>query len=136
MTGKGRTRPNKRETTAPQEDLSDETGRKFVASIIDDDKHGRLKVLLRGHTKRAVVNYREVDTKLSLLQFACIVGNVHAGKCTLPNSILGACYMYQRKHLAQGFSYTFSNRASQSLRKFLTSLVLLLCFFLLKRRLQ
>ncbi|KAK9908581.1 hypothetical protein WJX75_009965 [Coccomyxa subellipsoidea] len=83
MTGKGRTRPNKRETTAHQEDLSDEIGRKFVASIIDDDKHGRLKVLLRGHAKRAVVTYREVDTKLSLLQFACIVGNVHAAEVLL-----------------------------------------------------
>ena len=82
MSGKGRTRPNKRESTAPEEDLSEDIGRKFVASIIDDDKHGRLKVLLRGHNKRAVVNYQERETTLSLLQIACIVGNVQAGKCT------------------------------------------------------
>ena len=84
----GRIRPSKRESTAPEEDLPEEIGRKLVASVLDEDRFGRFRVLLSRHSKRAVTTFRERETTLSLLQFACLVGNVQAGKCMLLSSAL------------------------------------------------
>ena len=84
----GRIRPSKRESTAPEEGLPEEIGQKLVASVLDEDRFGRFKVLLSRHSKRAVTTFRERETTLSLLQFACLVGNVQAGKCMLLSSAL------------------------------------------------
>ncbi len=78
----GRLRPKKSDIASPEEILSEDVGRKLVACILDD-KHGRFKVLLRGHSKRDIAIYQEPETTLSLLQFASIVGNVQAGKLML-----------------------------------------------------
>lgn len=78
----GRTRSGRREMNTPEGGIPEEIGRKLVASILDEDKHVRLKVLIRSHSKRAVATYQESGTALSLLQIASLVGNVQAGKCT------------------------------------------------------
>ncbi len=81
----GKPRPRKTEVASVEDVLSEDIGRKFVASILDDDKHGRFKVLVRCHSRKAIAAYQEPETELSLLQFACIAGNVQAGKRMLPN---------------------------------------------------
>lgn len=65
-----------------QGSLPEDVGRRIVASILDGDKFGRLKVLIRGYSKEAIASYQERASRLTLLQFASLVGNVQAGKCT------------------------------------------------------
>ncbi len=104
----GKTRPRKDEHTGAEDVLSEDVGRKLVASIVDD-KHTRLKILLRGHSKKAVATYREKDTTLSLLQFACIVGNVQAGKCIVPTLCRNnfSCNCSRVRAASQGPFYQF-----------------------------
>lgn len=77
----------RRDNAADEDALSDEIGRKLVISVLHGDRTGRLKVLIKGHSRAAVSSYCDKDLRLTLLQIALIVGNVQACNLTRLSSL-------------------------------------------------
>lgn len=75
-------RIKKREGIGPEDVLPEDLGRKLATSVIDREGVKRLKALARGYSKHAIASYQEKESALSLLQFACVIGNVQAGTYT------------------------------------------------------
>lgn len=69
----------RRESTGPDDVLPEDIGRKLVTSILEKESLKRLKTLAKGYSKQAIASYQEKESTFSLLQFACVTGNVQAG---------------------------------------------------------
>ena len=72
----------KRESIGLEDVLPEDLGKKLVTSVIDKEGAKRLKTLARRYTKHAIASYQEKELALSLLQIACVIGNVQAGMYT------------------------------------------------------
>ncbi|BDA44618.1 hypothetical protein COCOBI_06-0940 [Coccomyxa sp. Obi] len=73
----------RRESNGLDDVLPEDIGRKLVTSILEKESVKRLKTLVRGYSKQAIASYQEVDSTLSLLQFACLIGNIQAAEYLL-----------------------------------------------------
>ncbi len=80
----------RRESIGQEDVLPENIGRKFVTSILEKESVKRLKLLAKGYSKKSIASYKEQISTFSLLQFACVVGNIQAGKYThsLPHVVL------------------------------------------------
>lgn len=63
-----------------EETISDDLGRKLILCIADQNKIGRFKHLLKGVSKQSVRSYIEPETKVTLLHFAVLAGNIQGGE--------------------------------------------------------
>ncbi len=76
----GKVRLKAKKSTGLDDVLPEGIGRKIVIGILGDDRYGSLKILLRVYSSKAIANYKDKKTSLTVLQFASIIGNVQAGK--------------------------------------------------------